>query len=478
MSSTTHLAPAYATPPTTHWRLGSVYFLMLLATVGAFFAIRYFGEGVSTVAGTSGLASAPAAGTSPAIAHRSDALLHILLALVAMIAAGRLLGVCFRYIGQPPVIGEVIAGILLGPSLLGRIAPDFAAYLLPESVAPSLGMIAQLGVILYMFVVGLELDSSVLHSRGHSTIAISHASIVTPFILGSALALFLYPRFAEPHVSFTVFALFLGAAMSVTAFPVLARILTDRGISRTPLGVVALACAATDDVTAWCMLAFVVGVAQSQVSMSLLVLLWTCLFISVMLLIVKPLLQRWVRSLGDRPMSTGIMATVLAAVLGSALTTEAIGIHAIFGGFALGAIFPHDCRLARDLRNKLEDTVTVLLLPAFFAFTGMRTQIGLVSGLENWAWCGVIIAIATLGKFGGTLLAARLTGLGWSESSKLGILMNTRGLMELIVLNIGLDLKIISPTVFAMLVIMAVVTTVATTPILQLLDRDSHKTGG
>ncbi|MDB5390304.1 MAG: nhaS3 1 [Planctomycetaceae bacterium] len=441
---------------------------MLLGTVAAFFLIRHFGEGLGAVSGT---AETVGTATSVSVAHRSDALLHILLALVAMIAAGRLLGLGFRYFGQPPVIGEVIAGILLGPSLLGRIAPEFAAYLLPQSVAPSLGIIAQLGVILYMFVVGLELDSGALHSRGHSTIAISHASIVTPFILGSLLALFLYPRFAESHVSFTVFALFLGAAMSVTAFPVLARILTDRGISRTPLGIVALTCAATDDVTAWCLLAFVVGVAQSQVSMSLFVLLWTCLFIAVMLLLVKPLLQRWVKSLGDQPMSPGVMAMVFTALLGSALITEAIGIHAIFGGFILGAIFPHDSRLARDLRHKLEDTVTVLLLPAFFAFTGMRTQIGLVSGLENWAWCGLIIAVATLGKFGGTLVAARLTGLGWRESSSLGILMNTRGLMELIALNIGLDLKIISPTVFAMLVIMAVVTTIATTPILQLIDR-------
>lgn len=446
----------------------SVYALMLLGTVGAFFLICHFGEGLQAVSGTETTAGVA---TSVSLVHRSDALLHILLALVAVIVAGRLLGSCFKYCGQPPVIGEVVAGIMLGPSLLGRIAPEFAGYLLPQSVAPTLGILAQIGVILYMFVVGLELDTGTLRSRGHATLAISHASIVTPFILGSALALFLYPRFAEQHVSFTVFTLFLGAAMSVTAFPVLARILTDRGISRTSLGVVALTCAATDDVTAWCLLAFVVGVAQSQVSMSLLVLLWTVIFIAVMLLIVKPLLQRWVRGLGDRPMSPGVMATVFVALLGSALITEGIGIHAIFGGFVLGAIFPHDSRLARDLRLKLEDTVTVLLLPAFFAFTGMRTQIGLVSGWENWGWCAAILVVATLGKFGGTLVAARWTGLKWREASSLGILMNTRGLMELIVLNIGLDLKIISPLVFAMMVIMAVLTTMATTPVLHLINR-------
>lgn len=473
MNETLKLATVPPASETNHLRLAVVYVLMLVATVAGFFLIRSFGEGLKSAGEIAVVAeehvAAAAVGAVP-VAHRNDTLLHVLLALVAMIVAGRGLGLCFRFLGQPPVIGEVVAGILLGPSLLGLIAPDFAAFLLPASVAPSLGVIAQLGVILYMFVVGLELDPAMLRSRGHATIAISHSSIVAPFILGSFLALFLYPRFAESHISFTVFALFLGAAMSVTAFPVLARILTDRGISRTPLGVIALTCAASDDVTAWCLLAFVVGVAQSQVSMSLLVLLWTAIYLSVMLLIIRPLLHRWVSRIGDRPITPGILAAVFVALLGSALLTEWIGVHAIFGGFVLGAIFPHDSRLASELTKKLEDTVTVLLLPAFFAFTGMRTQLGLVSGWENLLWCSLIIAVATLGKFGGTLVAARLTGLGWRESSSLGILMNTRGLMELIVLNIGLDLQIISPTIFAMMVIMAMVTTIATTPILQWIN--------
>lgn len=454
------------------WRSVAVYTLMLVATAVGFFAIRQVGESLH-----SEVLTAAAVVPEVAVAHRNATLLHILLALVAMIVTGRLLGMAFKYIGQPPVIGEVVAGILLGPSLLGLVAPQFASYLLPQSVAPTLGVIAQLGVILYMFVVGLELDPETLKERGHSTVAISHASIVTPFILGSLLALLLYPRLAEPHVPFTVFALFLGAAMSVTAFPVLARILTDRGISRTPLGVVALTCAAIDDVTAWCLLAFVVGVAQAQVQMSFLVIVWTATYLAAMFLIVRPILKKWVLHLGSRPVTSGALSVVFVGLLASALMTEMIGIHAIFGAFAFGAIFPHDSHLARELTRKLEDTVTVLLLPAFFAFTGMRTQIGLVSGWENWIWCLLIIVVATVGKFGGTLVAARLTGLRWREASSLGILMNTRGLMELIVLNIGLDLQIISPTVFAMMVIMAVVTTIATTPIFQFINRGTAVTG-
>lgn len=454
------------TENTRPWRIVLVYVLMLAGTVLGFLVVRHFGEALQT-----SVVAPVVAGATVGVAHRSDALLHILLALVAVIVTGRLLGIGFRLLGQPPVIGEVIAGIMLGPSLLGQIAPEFAAYLLPQSVAPTLGVIAQLGVILYMFVVGLELDPDSLRERGHSVVAISHASIVAPFLLGSILALFMFPRLAESHVQFTEFALFMGAAMSVTAFPVLARILTDRGLSRTPLGVMALTCAATDDATAWCLLAFVVGVSQAKVQASFLVLIWTGVYAAAMFLLVKPLLRRWVGSLPDSPATPGVLAAMFVGLLASALITEMIGIHAIFGAFVFGAIFPHDSPLARDLVRKLEDTVTVLLLPAFFAFTGMRTQIGLVSGIENWVWCGLIIFVATLGKFGGTVAAARLTGMNWRDANSLGILMNTRGLMGLIILNIGLDLQIISPTVFAMMVIMAVVTTIATTPIFQLINR-------
>lgn len=448
-------------------RATTFYLLLLIAAVALFQLIAHVGGGL-----TAPVAENPVEVGAGQFHASSKILLHTLLALVAVIVVGRLLGMVFRYVHQPPVIGEVLAGILLGPSLLGLISRDAQEYLLPTNVAPFLGLIAQIGVILYMFVVGLELDSDELRKRGRATVAISHASIVLPFLLGGLLALAIYPRLSTSDVPFTSFALFLAVSMSVTAFPVLARILTDRQMTKTHLGQVALACAAVDDVTAWCLLAFVVGVAQAKVGGALVVAALTLGYILFMFFVARPLLARAVRRWDDAPLSQGMVAIVMVGVLLSALFTELIGVHAIFGAFLFGAVIPHDSNIARNLGRRLEDLVTVLLLPAFFAFTGMRTQIGLVSGIENWLWCGVIIAVATLGKFGGSCLAARLSGLGRRDSSALGILMNTRGLMELIVLNIGLDLKVISDRLYAMLVIMALVTTMATTPVLQWLDRN------
>lgn len=395
-----------------------------------------------------------------------DALLHVLLTLAAVVALGWLLGTVFRYFGQPAVIGEIVAGIALGPSLLGRFWPEAAEVILPIAVAPYLSVIAQLGVILYMFLIGLELNLSVFKGRTGATLAISHSGIVFPFMLGLGLAYVLYDRVSSNDVPFISFALFFGVAMSITAFPVLARILAETRLQRTPLGVMALACAAIDDVTAWCLLALVVGIARAQVRGAMVVMVMTAAYVAFMLFLVRPLALWLMARVNDN--SRGVTALMFVALLLSALATEAIGIHAIFGAFLFGAIIPHDSGVAREFIHKLEETVTVLLLPAYFAFTGMRTQIGLVTGLEEWLICGAIIAVATLGKFGGVTLMARVTGSDWRESSALGILMNTRGLMELIVLNIGLDLQIISPTVFAMMVLMALVTTIATTPVLYL----------
>jgi Kef-type K+ transport system membrane component KefB len=435
----------------------AAYSAMVLFTVLGFLVIRSVGEGL--------VAPSLAAGEAPVgVSQGSDAFLRVLVALTAIIITGQLLGRVFAYLGQPPVVGEVVAGILLGPSFLGA---DVSALVLPPSVAPFLGVIAQLAVVLYMFLVGLELNPALLKHRAHATVATSHASILLPFLLGALLALPLYPRLSSDDVSFSSFALFMGVAMSITAFPVLARILSDYGLTHTKLGVVALSCAAVDDVTAWCLLAFVVGVVKAQVGHGLFVAAGALAYIAFMFLVARPLLG-WLTRQEDRQ-PRNVVALIFVSLLLSALTAEAIGIHAIFGAFMLGAIIPHDSVAARTLTSQLEGVVTILLLPAFFAYTGMRTRIDLLGGPVEWLMCGLIILTATLGKFGGTLAAARLTGLSWRDSAILGTLMNTRGLMELIVLNVGLGLGVISPTLFAMMVLMALATTAMTSPVLRRL---------
>jgi K+:H+ antiporter len=449
---------------TSRLRTAMAYLLMIAGAVVLYLVIRSVGEGMSGPAPSTAVAESKSA-------HAGE-VYHVLLALGLVIAAARLLGSLFRHLHQPPVVGEIIAGIMLGPSVLGRGVPAVSAYLLPASVAPFLDLISQVGIILYMFLVGLELDPELLRRRGHATVAVSHASIVTPFLLGAVLALFIYPRVSSPDVPFTSFSLFMGVSMSVTAFPVLARILTDRRIHNTRMGAITLMCAAVNDVTAWCLLAFLVGIVESRASGAFYTIGLALAFIAAMIFAVRPAVVKLVLLYGNRGRITqGLMASIFVAVLLSSVATDLIGIHAIFGAFALGAIIPHDSGLAREFTERLEDLVIVLLLPAFFAFTGMRTQIGLLGGAEDWIICAAIILVASLGKFGGSAVAARLTGLGWRDSAALGILMNTRGLMELIVLNIGLELKVISPVLFAMLVLMALVTTFATTPILHFIRR-------
>jgi len=448
-------------------RAAAIYGLMIGALVLVYLWIRSHGDTLN--------APAPVGsnlfGSATSRANEGD-LLHLLLALVVVIATARAMGWVFRSANQPPVVGEILAGIVLGPSLLGRLAPVAEGYLFPSMVGPYLNVIAQVGVILYMFLVGLELDPSLLRKRGHSTVAISHASIIAPFLLGAAIALYLYPKLSTSDVPFTCFSLFLGVSMSVTAFPVLARILTDRGIHKTRMGAIALTCAAVDDVTAWCMLAFVVSVARAEAAGAVATIVMALGFIALMIVVIRPAMTRLSLLYGNRGRLTqGVMASVFIALLISASATELIGIHAVFGAFALGAVIPHDSGMAREMTDRLEDIVIVLLLPAFFAYTGLRTQIGLVNGSEQWMMCAMIIAVASAGKFGGSAIAARITGLDWRDSAALGVLMNTRGLMELIVLNIGLEMNVISPTLFAMLVIMALVTTFATTPILHLITR-------
>jgi Kef-type K+ transport system membrane component KefB len=437
------------------------YAALLAAAVVLYLLIRMLGASLV----------APAAQPSPSGAGESTRhmLAHVLLVLAVVTFAARLIGGAFRrWLGQPPVIGEIVAGILLGPSFLGLLWPAGYAYLLPGEVVPFLGILSKIGVVLFMFLVGMELDWRQMRSGTHATFAISQASIVAPFLLGAALALVLYPLYATDAVGFTAFSLFLGVSMSVTAFPVLARILIDRRVQSTQLGVTALACAALGDVSAWSLLAVVTGVIQSRTTVAALTVVWVLVFVVAMILLGRPLLRLLLAPLhvAGEPTSRTALAVIFTALLLSAVATEAIGIHALFGAFLLGAIVPREGDLREQVRSRMEDVVLVLLLPSFFAFTGMRTELGLLSGLRDWAACLGIIAVATLGKFGGSYLAARAVGIGARSAAGLGLLMNTRGLMELIVLDVGMQMGLITPTLFTMLVVMALVTTFATTPLL------------
>ena len=397
-------------------------------------------------------------------------LLSVLLALTAIMVTTRLMGTLFRKFHQPPVIGEVVGGIMLGPSLLGMFAPHVQGMLVPAEAVPVLNMMAQIGVLLYMFLVGVELDLEGLRGRAMTTIAISNAGIFVPFALGAALAWIIFDSYAPENVTLTAFALFMGVSMAITAFPVLARILGDRHLQRTPMGILSLTCAAIGDVTAWCLLAFVVSVTQNKPGGAVTTTLLTAAYIALMLTLGRTLMTRVVNRLdGTERIGEHALTLVLLAVLLSSIATEYIGVHAIFGAFLVGVIVPHESAVAEHVRIRIEDLVRVSLLPAFFAVTGLRTQIGLLQTGAEWMVCFVIIIVAIAGKFGGVAAVARITGLNWRDSAILGVLMNTRGLVELIVLSIGLDLGVITPRLFAMLVIMALVTTMMTSPLLSAL---------
>ncbi len=394
----------------------------------------------------------------------------LLLQVIIIVAAARLLGALFHKIGQPPVIGEMVAGILLGPSLLGLVAPGVQTFLFPAASLGALRMLSQIGVILFMFVVGIELDLQHLRQKAHAAVMVSHASIIVPFFLGCASALLLYRSLAPARIPFSAFALFIGVAMSITAFPVLARILEERRMTRSHLGSTAIACAAVDDVTAWCMLAVVIAIVKANgLGGSLLTIGLTLLFIAVMLFGIKPLAARIVRVRPEgQAASVGLLAILFSFVFAAALFTEMIGIHALFGAFLAGVCMPPDSGLRQFLRERLETFSSVLLLPLFFAFTGLRTQMGLLADWRSWMICGGIVLVAIAGKLLGSMGAARWTGMSWGDSFSLGVLMNTRGLVELIVLNLGYDLGILSPQIFTMLVLMALITTFMTGPLLQL----------
>jgi Kef-type K+ transport system membrane component KefB len=399
-------------------------------------------------------------------------LFTLTLQIAVVLAVCRVTGELFLRIHQPRVVGEMFAGIMLGPSLLGWIFPHLSSYLFP---APSLGFlsaVSQIGVVIFMFLVGLSTDPKELKGLGHAALLAGHVGITAPFTLAALLSLYLYPRLSDSSVTFTSFTLFMGAAMSITAFPVLARILEERNLLGTRLGAVAIACAAVGDVTGWCILAYIVVLVRAAHSSAS---IWMTIagivvFALVMIYGIRPLLRAFEKAHRNHGhLSENGMALVLLLVLASALLTEYLAIHLLFGAFLMGVIMPKERLFVSYIRDRFHTITVTLLLPVFFAFTGLRTNVGLVKGPQMWMFCGLIILVATVGKFGGTILASRLSGIPLRESAGLGILMNTRGLMELVILNIGLDIGVISPALFSMMVIMALVTTFMTSPILQVI---------
>jgi Kef-type K+ transport system membrane component KefB len=408
--------------------------------------------------------------------HLRNPLSILLLQVIAILITARLVSSLFFKLGQPTVIGEMIAGIILGPSLLGALFPKAMSFLFPASSMEPLRLLSQIGVILFMFIVGMEINAQQLQQKARAAVTISHASIIVPFFLGVTISLLIYPFFAPSNIPFTSFALFMGVAMSVTAFPVLARIIEDRGMSNSYLGSTAIACAAVDDVTAWCVLASVIAVVKLQgIGASALTIFLALTFTIFMLCILKPQLNRVIDRVVDIPEnSNGIVVGALALAFISAYFTEVIGIHALFGAFLAGAVMPAGA-VRSFLRNKLATFSSVALLPLFFAFTGLRTQITLLNDWQSWLAGAGIIATAIAGKLGGSTLAARWAGINWADSISIGVLMNTRGLMELVVLNIGYDLGILPARIFAIMVLMALVTTCMTGPLLSLVEFVARK---
>ena len=402
-----------------------------------------------------------------------DLILLLLVQVGLILTLSRLIGLAFARLNQPQVVGEMLAGIMLGPSLFGLLFPAAEAAVFPATSVVYLNTLSQVGVICFLFLVGLELDPKLIRNRGHSAVVISHVSIVAPFLLGCTLALGLYTRLFNdaPAMQFRSVALFMGAAMSITAFPVLARILTERNLHKSKVGAVAITCAAVDDVTAWCMLAVVIGIARAgSMKAGLYTAGWAAVYVAAMFFVVRPFLKQ-LQAMYDRRqrLTQTMVGFILIMVLASAYITEVIGIHALFGAFLLGAIMPKGSAFVRTLTEKLEDFTVVFLLPIFFAYTGLQTRIGVLNTPALWGYCGLIVLVACAGKFGGSPLAARAVGMGWREAGAIGILMNTRGLMELVILSVGKELGVITDAVFAMMVIMALATTALTTPILALV---------
>jgi Kef-type K+ transport system membrane component KefB len=392
----------------------------------------------------------------------------LLLQIIVILFCCRFLGWLFLKMKQPTVIGEILAGIILGPSILGYWFPGFSSFLFPVESLDNIGLLSQFGLILFMFAIGMELNITEVRSKLKETILISHTSIIVPFFFGMLTAYFIYDNYAEKETPFLSFALFIGIAMSITAFPVLARIIQEKGLTRTHLGTISLASAANGDIIAWCLLAVIVAIAQAGSMLSAIYnILFSALYLVIMFLVIRPFL-RMVGQIyhNEEVIDKGLVAFIFLILITSSFLTETLGLHALFGAFMAGVVMPGDVKFRKIMAEKVEAVSLSLFLPLFFVLTGLKTEIGLLNTPELWGMCGIFILVAIVGKFGGAAISARFVGESWKNSFYIGALMNTRGLMELVVLTIGYEMNILSPSVFAMLILMTLVTTFMTTPLL------------
>lgn len=404
--------------------------------------------------------------------HVNSSLGILLLQIIVILITCRIFNWLFTKIGQPTVIGEILAGIVLGPSILGYLFPAYSAFLFPPESLENIALLSQFGLILFMFAIGMELDLKEVRATLKETILISHTSTIVPFTLGMILAYFVFDSYANPDTPFLSFALFIGIAMSITAFPVLARIIQEKGLTKTHLGTLSLASAANGDITAWCLLAVVVSIAQAgNMIGATFNILFSILYILFMFLVVR-LFLRMIGNIyhNTEVIAKGVVALIFLLLIVSVYCTEILGLHALFGAFVAGLVMPSNIKFRKIMTDKVEDLSLSLFLPLFFVSTGLRTQIGLLDDASLWWMCGLFTLVAIVGKFGGAYVSARILGESQKDSLYIGALMNTRGLMELIVLTIGYEMGILSPTVFVMLVLMTLVTTFMTAPLLSFIS--------
>ena len=468
------------------------YVLMLLIFGGLFWMVIREGklwdrafdkthrEAVEMVSGHVAVQQAPA--SCPAPLELFTQSLHegvhhpvamLLLQIISILVAVRIFSWLFKYLGQPGVIGEIVAGIVLGPSLLGHFFPETFGFLFAPDSLESLNILSQIGLILFMFIIGMELDLGILRKKGSQTLVISHASIIVPFFLGTVLAWQVYPEFGFGHTTFVPFALFIGISVSITAFPVLARIIQERNLGKTPMGMLAIASAANNDITAWCLLAAIIAIAKAgSVASAGYTLLCVILYVLFMFGLVRPFMRKLGNIYNSQEIiSKPLVGFIFLVLILSSYITEVLGVHALFGAFVAGVIMPANLSFRRIMTEKVEDVALVLFLPLFFVFTGLRTEIGALNTAHLWVVCALFVAVSIVGKLAGAALSARFVGESWKDSLSIGVLMNTRGLMELIVLNIGYEMGVLPSSIYVIFVIMALFTTFMATPSLVLIDK-------